>query len=72
MELKEILKLDLLQAIDSLGTSEVIGALSESLRTTSATRHASWGSDLNKLADALDALAGKVADFEAHYGSKEP
>lgn len=72
MELKEVLKLDLLQAIDRFGASEVIGALSDSLRETSGARHTAWGKDLITLADALDALAKKVSDFEKHYGAREP
>lgn len=72
LEAKALLKLDLLNGIDSLGAGEMIELLSESLRATGARRFDDWDKDLQRLADALDEMAKRAKDFEAWYGSREP
>ena len=72
MELKELLRLDILGAISTLGTGEVLQVLSESVRTTGTRQFDDWDKDLQRLADALDALAKRAKAFEEHYGAREP
>lgn len=64
MELRDFLKLDILQAIKNLGPSQVISTLSESLRETEGFE------ELEKIAHLLEEVAMKVAEFEEHYGSR--
>jgi hypothetical protein len=72
LEDKELLKLDLMGAINTMGTAEVLKALSESLRGVGGRRFSDWDKDLHGLADSLDTLAKRAADFEEHYGAREP
>ena len=72
MELKELLRLDILGGIEELGTGEVLQVLSESVRATGARRFEDWDRDLQRLADALEALADRAKAFEGWYGFREP
>lgn len=72
MELKELFRLDVLGGLEQLGTGEVLEVLSESVRTTGTRRFDDWDRDLQRLADALDALAKRAKAFEEHYGAREP
>jgi len=72
MELKELLRLDLLGGIEQLGTGEVLEVFSESVRVIGARRFDDWDRDLQRLADALETLAKRAKAFEEHYGSREP
>lgn len=64
MELRDFLKLDILQAIKNLGPSQVISTLSESLKETGGFQ------ELERVAHLLEEVAMKVAEFEEHYGSR--
>lgn len=72
MELRDTLRLDLMAAMSELGVAGVLEAVSSSCREVGGRRFDDWNSDLAKLAEALQDLAAKAADFEAHYGSREP
>ena len=69
---KDLLKLDLLGAINTLGTGDVLSVVSEALRNTGEQRFSDWDKDLQRLADALEALAERAREFEAWYGDREP
>lgn len=69
---KEILKLDLMTAINSMGTAQVLQTVCASIRGVSENRPKDWDQDLWRIAASLEALASKVADFEEHYGNREP
>ena len=69
---RDFLKLDLLGAINTLGTGDVLSVVSEALRNTGEQRFSDWDKDLQRLADALEALAERAREFEAWYGDREP
>lgn len=69
---RDLLKLDLLGAINTLGTGDVLSVVSESLRATGGQRFSDWDKDLQRLADALEVLAERAREFEAWYGDREP
>lgn len=69
---RDLLRLDLLTAMGTLGTHEVLRVLSESIKERGAKKFDDWDQDLQRLAAALQDLADRVADFEAHYEAREP
>ena len=71
-DIRDMLRLELMTHIGTIGLPEVLRTLSQGVSETGQRYFDDWDKDLQKVSRALKELADKVANFEEHYGSREP
>jgi hypothetical protein len=71
-DMKDMLRLELMTHMSTIGLPEVLRTLSQGVFEVGGRHFEDWDRDFQKVARALKDLAERVASFEEHYGSREP
>jgi hypothetical protein len=71
-DIKDMLRLELMAHMGTIGLPEVLRTLSQGVSEVGDRHFEDWDRDFQKVAKALKDLANRVSEFEEHYGSREP